>query len=341
MFLWLASLFPISSLAARRRIMAGTAPPGMRVVGGLRLWSEQSLRELPRGLTVDLLDVGACTNLSALPSGLKCRVLLMRRTHVSWLPPDLIVREHLNAEDCRQLRELPWGFTTGTLILRNCTALTTLPHTLRCQRLDIGGCTRLQSIPAGLGQSLTHLAARGCTALTSLPETLLKLVELDVSGCTDLTELPEGMQVHGSIDVAGSGLRGLPGSMRSTRVLWRGVPVSDRVAFDPEGVSADEILDERNLELRRILLERVGLERFMEEAKARVVDADRDRGGERRLLHVGVDSGDDIMCVAVNCPSTGKRYLLRVPPTMRTCHQAIAWTAGFTDPDDYRPLRET
>jgi hypothetical protein len=26
---------------------------------------------------------------------------------------------------------------------------------------------------------------------------------------------------------------------------------------------------------------------------------------------------------------------------MKTCRQAVAWTAGFDDPDDYRPLVET
>ena len=39
--------------------------------------------------------------------------------------------------------------------------------------------------------------------------------------------------------------------------------------------------------------------------------------------------------------STGRQYALRVPPAMRTCRQAAAWTAGFTDPADYNPLVET
>jgi hypothetical protein len=43
----------------------------------------------------------------------------------------------------------------------------------------------------------------------------------------------------------------------------------------------------------------------------------------------------------VACPSTGRRYALRVPPTMRSCRQAAAWTAGFDNPDLYRPLIET
>jgi hypothetical protein len=33
--------------------------------------------------------------------------------------------------------------------------------------------------------------------------------------------------------------------------------------------------------------------------------------------------------------------MLRVPPTMTTCRHAVAWTAGFDDPDDYQPTVET
>jgi hypothetical protein len=32
---------------------------------------------------------------------------------------------------------------------------------------------------------------------------------------------------------------------------------------------------------------------------------------------------------------------VRVPPTMRNCRQAVAWTAGFDNPDDYEPIAET
>ena len=89
------------------------------------------------------------------------------------------------------------------------------------------------------------------------------------------------------------------------------------------------------------LLERYGLERFLSDAAAEVLDEDRDSGGERKLLRVPMEGGEDLVCVLVICPSTSRRYILRVPPSMRTCRQAVAWTAGFEDPDDYRPLVET
>jgi hypothetical protein len=93
--------------------------------------------------------------------------------------------------------------------------------------------------------------------------------------------------------------------------------------------------------MRRVMVERMGLNRFIAETHGEEVDADHDAGGPRRLLRIPFDGEDDLVCVVVCCPSTGQQYVLRVPPDVRTCRQAIAWTAGFDDADQYRPLAET
>ena len=82
------------------------------------------------------------------------------------------------------------------------------------------------------------------------------------------------------------------------------------------------------------MIERMGFDRFMREAGAERLDADRDPGGPRELLRVPMQGDEDIVCLSVRCPSTGRHYLLRVPPTMKTCHQAAAWMAGFDDPEE-------
>jgi hypothetical protein len=85
----------------------------------------------------------------------------------------------------------------------------------------------------------------------------------------------------------------------------------------------------------------MGYDAFLSEAAAQVLDQDVDPGGERRLLKVPLPRDEDLVCLAVYCPSTGRQYILRVPPTTRTCRHAAAWIAGFDDPDEYRPLVET
>ena len=89
------------------------------------------------------------------------------------------------------------------------------------------------------------------------------------------------------------------------------------------------------------MLERIGPERFMAEAQPQELDADVDAGGGRRLLRVNIAGDEPLVALQVSDPSTGRNYLLRVPPTIDTCRRAAAWIAGFDDPGDYRPVMET
>jgi hypothetical protein len=162
-----------------------------------------------------------------------------------------------------------------------------------------------------------------------------------VSDCPQLTALPEGLSVREWIDVGGNGLTGLPDSLHGVSLRWHGVEVDERIAFHPELLTPEEVLQEPNAERRRVMLERCGLEQLMRAKAAEVLDTDRDAGGRRELLRLGLADLEPLVCVSVHCPSTGRRYVLRVPPTMRTCREAIAWTAGFEDPSEYRPLQET
>jgi hypothetical protein len=59
-------------------------------------------------------------------------------------------------------------------------------------------------------------------------------------------------------------------------------------------------------------------------------------------LQLPVRDVDDepIQILSVQCPSTGRRYLLRAPPWVTTCFQAAAWMADL-DPSVYVPIKET
>jgi hypothetical protein len=340
MFGWLRWLLPWRPEVARRRILSGTARSGIRVNGSLELARSESLVRLPAQLIATTINVTDCRNLKSLPSGLRCWELILRRTELRWLPPDLQVTHRIDAEGCRRLRAIP-ALEVERLHLGGCTALEQLPEGLRVRWLDISGCARLTEIPASAAPTIEHLTARDCTNLAVLPEGLSNLRTLDLRGCRKIETLPSEIRVRQWIDVAGTSLFGLPWSLKSTKVQWRGVPVPDWVAFEPESITVEGILKEPNLEMRRVLLERFGIERFMLSAHTEVVDSDQDAGGPRQLLRVQFDGGEALLCVAVQCPSTGNRYVLRVPPQIRTCRQAVAWTAGFTNPDDYQPMVET
>jgi len=326
-------------------------PEGLRV-DKLFLRGCTGLKRLPGGLNVNFLSLAYCTEITELPRGLTCNTLNLQGTRVRSLPDDLQVVARLDLTDCRELTHLPAGLrvgwlgvapgtpTGGALILRRCTALEFLPDGLDVCHLDVRGCTALLGWQEGAQARIDRLIARGCSRLKTVPAQLF-VSRLDITDCVNLCSLPDGLFVVSEIEIANSGLTGLPESLCGPRLLWRGVPIGSRIAFQPESITVEEVLTESNSELRRVLLERFGLERFLSEAKAEVLDEDRDAGGERKLLRVPMMGDEDLVCVLVQCPSTSRRYILRVPPTMRTCHQALAWTAGFDNPDDYRPLIET
>jgi hypothetical protein len=186
-----------------------------------------------------------------------------------------------------------------------------------------------------------RISLRDCARLTRLPSGLGSVGQLDLGGCLNITSLPDDLDVTAWIDIGGSGITSLPARLQGVAIRWRGVPIDERIAFHPDTLTHTEILAEANTEIRRVMLERFGLDRFMIAAKAEELDRDRDPGGERRLLRVPLEGDEPLVCVSVICPSTQRQFVLRVPPHMTSCRQAIAWTAGFDDPKDYRPLVET
>jgi hypothetical protein len=351
----------IPSRQARGLILQGHAPEGMRVRGHLDLSGRKRPLQLPAGLHVPSLDLSGCTRLTelpaqldvthlslngctrltSLPAGLRCEILEACESSLRSLPPDLQVTYKLDLRDCTRLTMLPNRLAVQELLLCRCTALTTLPEELEVCHLDLTGCTNLQEWPTPRHLRIDRLDLSGCAGLRALPANLGNLAELNVSGCARLRQLPEGLQISGWLDPTGSGLGTLPDSLRGVRLRWRNVFVEQRIVFQPETITVEEILAERNAERRRVLLERMGYERFFQHTNAEVLDADRDPGGERRLLRVAMLGDENLVCVAVRCPSTGRQYLLRVPPDTMTCREAAAWLAGFDDPDEYSPLVET
>jgi hypothetical protein len=352
---------PVTADAARRMIRAGDAPAGLHVSGKLSFAGDTGLTSLPEGLTVGTLELSGCTGLRRLPRGLRvrrldlsggwnpepllpglrCYELDLKNTAVITVPPDLGVEYRLDLEGCTGLRSLPEGLTVGSLILRGCLSLEALPEGLDVYFLDISGCTGISQWPRRGSLQVGRLTARGCAQLRLLPRWMTRLAQLDLRDCRNLRELPEGLVVTSWVDIAGTRVRSLPTSLKGVQLRWRGVAVDERVAFRPELITAEEILDEPNAERRRVLLERMGYDAFLAHARATTLDEDRDLGGPRRLVRVPMKGDEDLVCVSVICPSTGRQYVIRVPPGVTTCRQAVAWVAGFDDPDEYKPIAES
>ncbi len=98
---------------------------------------------------------------------------------------------------------------------------------------------------------------------------------------------------------------------------------------------------EENAEVRRVMLERMGHERFMADLGAEPLH--RDACGE--LFRVDLENDEPLVLVRVvnSTPEPDgkrKKYVLRVPPHIQTAREAVAWTFGVP-PEMYAPIAET
>jgi hypothetical protein len=269
------------------------------------------------------------------------RMLILRGDDFTVLPGPIAADISADLQDCRKLKTLPGPLKTGSLNLTNCVSLEALPDGLNVAFLDLRGCISLKALPHDLRLGGGRLNLRDCPQIRALPDNLGAVAELNLSGCLNLKTLPEGLSVTSWIDVGSTSITALPARFADVGVHWNGVAITHQIAFAPETLKATDILAERNTELRRVMIERFGYDKFMAAVNAVELDRDRDAGGERRLLRVELAEDEPLVCVSVICPSTGHKFLLRVPPMFTTCHAAIAWTAGFDNPNDYKPAIET
>lgn len=94
----------------------------------------------------------------------------------------------------------------------------------------------------------------------------------------------------------------------------------------PTPITIDEVVDAWNEEYRTWLMSQCAED-------VSVYAIERDEYGT--LVEIQ-GAREPVRAVRVQCPTTGREYLLRVPPTVATAHEAVAWTFGLTA-EEYRP----
>ncbi|MGW8762830.1 DUF6745 domain-containing protein [Streptomyces sp. NPDC055815] len=122
---------------------------------------------------------------------------------------------------------------------------------------------------------------------------------------------------------------------------WRGMPVPAEFLAGLADLTPERIREEENAELRRVMLEYYGYDRYLAVSGARHEHSDETGVLWRIAL---ADDEDVVMVEVVNSTpepdGTHRTYWLRVPPTTRTAREGVAWTFGLR-PEEYEPLVQT
>ncbi|MFJ2950943.1 DUF6745 domain-containing protein [Streptomyces sp. NPDC087226] len=122
---------------------------------------------------------------------------------------------------------------------------------------------------------------------------------------------------------------------------WRGMPVSRAFLEELRTLTAERIREEENAELRRVMLEYYGYDRYLADSGAKPLHRD-DTG---TLWRIELDDDEPVVMVEVlnSTPEpdgTHRTYWLRVPPATGTAREGVAWTFGL-GAEVYEPLKET
>ncbi|MFF2041544.1 DUF6745 domain-containing protein [Kitasatospora sp. NPDC058170] len=122
---------------------------------------------------------------------------------------------------------------------------------------------------------------------------------------------------------------------------WRGMPVPADFLGGLGTVTVERIREEENAELRRVMLEHYGYERYLADSGAEPLH--RDETGVLWRIQLPDDEAV-VMVEVVNSTAepdgTFRTYWLRVPPSTRTARAGVAWTFGIPEAE-YHPQRET
>ena len=122
--------------------------------------------------------------------------------------------------------------------------------------------------------------------------------------------------------------------------FYHGARIDGWIIETPEKISAEIVLKEENAEVRRCMMEVMGYQKFINQANPKILDTDKDSSGmARQLFKIDLKDDEPLIIVEVNCPSTNHKYLLRVPPAIKSCSEAVAWTFGM-EIKNYIPLVE-
>jgi hypothetical protein len=129
--------------------------------------------------------------------------------------------------------------------------------------------------------------------------------------------------------------------------VWadHGVIVPRHVIEEPQTLTVAEIDAEQNAEVRRVMIERFGAERLVQEGNAKLLAEDEAGRLWRRPLRGARWGEEAVVMVEVRNATpepdgTVRTYWLRVPPHVRSARAAVAWTFGL-DSERYEPALQT
>jgi hypothetical protein len=116
--------------------------------------------------------------------------------------------------------------------------------------------------------------------------------------------------------------------------FWHGQMVSEDIILDPASITIKRIEGEENAEVRRVMVERFGIGRYLHETGAKLIDFDQVeivRGSGKMMPRCLLKDQQGNAYLEGTDGSTDRTYFMSVNPAARTCRQAHESICGLDE----------
>jgi hypothetical protein len=129
----------------------------------------------------------------------------------------------------------------------------------------------------------------------------------------------------------------------SISYYYEGVRIPPHFYTKPDSLTITEVLAHPNTEVRYVGIKIVGMDRVLESNNTTIIHKDKQKN--QILFQIKGIFDEPVSYVKVvnstqEPDGTYKDYYLCVPPTVKTCQQAVAWTFRLEE-QEYQPEQET
>jgi len=112
---------------------------------------------------------------------------------------------------------------------------------------------------------------------------------------------------------------------------FRGVFVTEKIIMHPEELTIEDFQKEENAEVKRIIIERMGTDKYLEATGSKLVDADTtftDEIGGASVPRALMEDSEGRKFLVASDGGTGRVYYMQVPNECTTCGEASDSLAG-------------
>lgn len=129
----------------------------------------------------------------------------------------------------------------------------------------------------------------------------------------------------------------------SITYYYENIRIPSHYFTKPESLSVEEVLDHKNSEVRYVGMKIIGMDKVLSHSSTKIVHKDEEKDMILFQFDGGLSEPVSYLKVVNSTQEpdgTYKNYYLCVPPSMKTCKQAVAWTFKLKE-KEYKPTQET